>query len=457
MRTQPAIRSLAAGACLLLAFAAAAEAPAHEDPPILSADRLLPDDLLRGPHHRVVEEVSNDGFLNTYTIESDYGVFTARGDDLLRVRVQEVAALAALSEVTKSEAFTQAVAAAARRPIEAAAHVVDQPVETLKGLPSGVGRYFKRTARKVKKTARDVDEYLDEQKEKSEAAEAQPATEDSPAAAPGDAGAEATGGEEESNLEKTQEVAGKATKRFLGVGRSMREWAQKLGVDPYTTNETLRRELERVASAASVGSFGVRLATPGLGAIGTLGEVNELVWTTSAADLEVLNVKRLKELGLATDEIEAFLDNPAWSPSRLTGLVAALHGMSGVEGRGALAFLASAAESEEEAFFFQRSAEMLSLYHREVAPVRQILAGEVWGGGVTAGGTFAMVLALDYLAWTEDAATAFGVAAERFLPQPGVERFELWLAGRASPRARTELGKLGCTVEEGGRERWLEQ
>ena len=457
MRNQPAIRSLAAGACLLLAFAAAAEAPAHEEPPILSADRLLPDDLLRGPHHRVAEEVSNDGFLNTYTIESDYGVFTARGDDLLRVRVQEVAALAALAEVTKSEAFTQAVAAAARRPIEAAAHVIDQPVETLKGVPSGVGRYFKRTARKLKKTARDVDEFLDERKEKSEAAEAQPATDETTAAAAGDAGAEAAAGEEKSTLKKTQETASKATKRYLGVGRSMREWAQKVGVDPYTTNETLRRELERVASAAAVGTFGVRLATPGLGAIGTLGEVNNLVWTTSGADLEVMNVKRLKEIGVGKDEIETLLDNPVWSPSRLTGLVAALHGMGGVQGRGALPSLAAAAESEEEAFFFQRSAELLAVYHREVAPVRQILAGEVWGGGVTDRGTFAMILALDYLAWTEDAATALSEAAARFGGQPGVERFELWLAGRASPRAREELEKLGWTVEEGGRERWLER
>ena len=89
--------------------------------------------------------------------------------------------------------------------------------------------------------------------------------------------------------------------------------------------------------------------------------------------------------------------------------------------------------------------------------MRQILTGELWGGGVTTEGTFAMILALDYLAWTEDAATALSEATARFGGQPGIERFELWLAGRASPRARTELGKLGCTVEEGGRERWLER
>jgi hypothetical protein len=431
---------------LLLACAAAAEAPVYEAPPTLSADLLLPLGLRQGPHHQVAEEVANDGYLNTYLIESDYGLFTARGDDLLRVRVAEVGALAALSEVTRSEAFAEAAAAAAKRPFETAANVATRPLGTIKRLPSGVSRYFKRTARKVRKTARKVDEYLDERKEDSEAGESE-------------AGADPTGaadGEEESTLEKTREVATKTTKRYLGVGRSMREWARKLGVDPYTTNETLRRELERVAGAASVGSFGVRLTAPSFGALDSLGEVNDLVWTRSAADLEVLNVHRLKEIGLARDEIEALLDNPAYSPSRLTGLVAAVHGLAGVPGCDALVRLAGAAASEEEAFFFQRSAEMLRAYHREVFPVRRIVSGDAWGGGLTDRGTLTMPLALDYLAWTEDAAAALSTAAVSVRSQAGVERFELWLAGRASPRAREELERLGCAVEERVRERWLE-
>jgi hypothetical protein len=73
--------------------------------------------------------------------------------------------------------------------------------------------------------------------------------------------------EGEGTLDKTQKVASDATKSYLGVGRSMREWAQQLGVDPYSTNETLQQELARVASAASVGSFVVRKATPSLGVI----------------------------------------------------------------------------------------------------------------------------------------------------------------------------------------------
>ena len=453
---------LAAGAFLFLASAAAG-APVYEEPPTLSAELILPRQLRAGPHHRVAEVVTSDGYLNTYTIESDFGVFTVSGDDLLRVRVEEIAALAALEEVTRSEAFARAAAAAAKRPFEAAAKVVTQPGGTLKRLPSGVNRYFRRTARKVAKTVREADEYLDERRseseaEEAEAGEAEPGAET--AAGEGGGGEPGEGEEapdEESDLEKAREVAAKATRRYLGVGRSMRDWARRLGVDPYTTNETLRRELERVAAVASVGSFAVRLATPGLGAIGTLGEVNDLVWSMGAADLEVLNAGRLRDMGLDRAEVRAFFDNPAWTPTRLTALAAALDDLRVVYGRGALARLAAAAGSEEEAFFFQRSAELLRVVHREVSPLRRIHAGGLWGGGVTAGGVFVMPLALDYLAWTEDAAATFADDAGRFLGRPGVGRLELWIAGRASPRARGELEKLGFAVEERARERWLER
>ena len=431
---------LAAGISLATSPVAGDPPVGYETPPTLSASEVLPPELREGPHHRIADEVTNDGYLNTYTIESDFGTFTARGDDLLRVRIDELQALATLSEVSKTEAFAKALAGAAMKPVETVTNVVTQPVETVKGIPSGVSRYFKRTSRKIKKTAKQVEEKLDEAKEAEEAGED-----------------EAEVGEEEGTLARTQEVATDATKSYLGVGGATREWAMKLGVDPYSTNETLQQELSRVASVAAVGSFAVRKATPSLGVIDYLGEVNDMVWTMSADDLEVLNHKRLKQMGLENDEIEALFENPAYSPSRVTSLVSALHGIEGVAGRAELARLAGAATSEEEAFFFQRSAEMLRSYHSEVAPVGEIARGQIWGGGITTEGTCVIALALDYLAWTEDAATALAAATERYRGGTGVERLEIWLAGRASPRARQELEALGWRVEEGARERWIER
>ena len=450
----------AAALCaILIAGPLAGQAPAeYEEPPTLSAEAVLPPELLEGPHHRVSEEVENDGYLNIYTIESELGVFTAVGEDVLRERIREIEALAALAEVTKSEAFAKAVGAAAMAPVKTAKNVVASPVATVKGLPSGVGRYFQRASRKAKKAGKQAGETLggdrDEGEEGDETEE--PGTEDEGEEGEGSEGEDA---EEEGGgtLAKTRAATTDVTKRYLGVGRTKREWAKKLGVDPYSTNEVLQAELDRVAGAASVGSFGARLATPDLGAIDYLGEANDLVWNMSATDLEVLNAKRLREMGLEKAEIEALFQNPVYTPTRLTGLVAALDGLTDVPGRDQLVRLAGAATTEEEAFYYQRGAEGLRVYHSEVAPVQRIATGPVWAGGVTADGTFVLTLALDYVVLTESAATGFRLATDIYSGQAGVERYAVYLTGRVSPRVREELENLGWRVEEGMRERWIHQ
>ena len=149
---------------LVLGLAPALAQPSFEEASTLSAREVLPPELVKGPHHQIADDVANDGYLNTYTLESTFGNFTLRGEDLLRVRVAELEALAALAEVTKTEAFTQALGEAAMKPVETVTNVVTKPVETVKGIPSGVSRYFKRTSRKIKKTAKKVDETLNQEK-----------------------------------------------------------------------------------------------------------------------------------------------------------------------------------------------------------------------------------------------------------------------------------------------------
>ena len=48
-----------------------------EAPPTFKAGEILPPELLQSEHHRVEEIVENDGYLNYYRIESDFGPFDA--------------------------------------------------------------------------------------------------------------------------------------------------------------------------------------------------------------------------------------------------------------------------------------------------------------------------------------------------------------------------------------------
>lgn len=62
------------------------------------ASTLLPAELREGEHHRVQEQVRVDGLVPIYTVESEFGSFEARGEEGVRQRVAEIAALVKLRE-----------------------------------------------------------------------------------------------------------------------------------------------------------------------------------------------------------------------------------------------------------------------------------------------------------------------------------------------------------------------
>ena len=178
--------------------------------PTLEARALLPASLLKGPKHEVGAAVKGDGFLTSYSVKSEFGTWKAGDREMVEVRVKEVYSLAKLSEVSKSEIFGKALAAAAQDKAKAVAGVVKDPVGTAKAIPGATTRFAKGLARTSKKTYDKVttekavpDDRTSEDKAKDAAA--------------------AAGGAAESLL-----ISGKR-----------REWAGKVGADPYTTNEPL--------------------------------------------------------------------------------------------------------------------------------------------------------------------------------------------------------------------------
>ena len=62
----------------------------------------------------------SDGLLRIYTLTTPYGEFTVHGDQMLRMRVNELAALHELEKIANSEVLRQS--AARRRPEPAQIH-----------------------------------------------------------------------------------------------------------------------------------------------------------------------------------------------------------------------------------------------------------------------------------------------------------------------------------------------
>ena len=122
-----------------------------EQPPIINATQLLPESALSGPGFHVEQQVPTNGAMGQYTIvadasvfQDDAGTYRVESLDLLKIRLSEIPAIAYLENVSKTGVFATALAQSAERPVADAANMVIHPMDTVTGLPSGIGSLFGR-------------------------------------------------------------------------------------------------------------------------------------------------------------------------------------------------------------------------------------------------------------------------------------------------------------------------
>jgi hypothetical protein len=285
--------------CLLILLlipvrtAGAQTAAEFETPPTLLSQELAPASLLNGNGFHVDHAVPTDGLIAHFTLRSDVGTFNADGLEMLRIRVAELPAIVELNQTSKSKVFAQALATNAAAPVAAAGQMVMHPVDTVTGLPAGVGRFFGRVglgAQKIKEAA--------------------------------------TTPEEASAGEKAGQVASRTfhtTRDVLGYEQERRGLAKKLHVDPYTTNPILSKQLDDFALAAFRAHVGVTTTMsvfiPGSMAITATRVVSTWVYDTPRADLIIQNQKKLQEMNVPDASIHAFMDNKAFPLSVQTAFV----------------------------------------------------------------------------------------------------------------------------------------
>src|ERR1700677_920625 len=143
--------ALAAVIVLLPQLLRAQDAGQFEQPPTINATQLLPESALSGPGFHVDPQVPTNGAMGQYTIvadasvfENDAGIYRVESLDLLKIRLSEIPAIAYLENVSKTGVFANALAQSAARPVTAAANMVIHPMDTVTGLPSGIGEFFGR-------------------------------------------------------------------------------------------------------------------------------------------------------------------------------------------------------------------------------------------------------------------------------------------------------------------------
>jgi hypothetical protein len=394
---------------------------AYEKPAVLRARDLVAAELLKGPRFQVDDRVTTDGLLAHFAIKSDFGPFEAQGPGMLKVRVSEIKALDALSHIEKSDVFKKALAESAKRTGQSLKTAVTHPVETVKGIPAGIGRFFDRVGRETQTGVQKAEDHVAESKGQE-------------------------GGEGAAMAQAAGQGAANVGESLIGYHSARRRLAKELAVDPYTTNPVLSKKLDEVAWAAWGGEFGldtaIGLVPGGRVVTATRTWVSDLVWDVEPSDLRVRIDTQFKELGASQDTVDRFLRHKAYTLTIQTALAAALASLAPSQGRAAVVEWALTAQSETQARFMAAAAGILADYHRTAAPIQKV---RVAGTLVGETGTGAVVVAapVDYVSWTERVATW---NARQDLAGSGRQ---LWLFGRLSPRTRDELTARGWDIREG--------
>jgi hypothetical protein len=409
---------MALGVVLGAGLTTAGAQSAYEPPAVLRAVDVAPPELLQSSVFKIDDRVPTDGLIAKTTFHSPLGEFVAEGPGMVAVRAVEIQALDVLSKTESSEIFQKAMAASMKRTGQSLKQAVTHPVDTVKGIPAGVGRFFDRVSRDVKTGVQKV----------------------------GDAQSSKTSESGPSTGEEVKEGATMAGQSVIGYDDARRRLAKYLHVDPYTRTKVLADKLDSAAWAVWGGEFGpdtvIGFVPGGFALKFTRDWVSDLVWDMTPGDLRVLMEKHLKELGVAQDPIDRFLRHPNFTHTIRLALVDSLVALGPGPGRSEVVDWALTAQSETQARFMAGSIAILARHHHATPLTRLRVAGTVLGE--TADGALVVPAAVDYVSWTERVAN--------FAGRPdiaGANARRLSLAGKVSPRTRQELTARKWTIEEG--------
>lgn len=327
------------------------QAAAFELGVILKASDLLPAESLRGPSYRVRDQVATDGYMAHFEIDTDFGTFRAVGVPEVKRRIAEAEAIRKLVETSKSDLFAEGLRRSVEQPIDAVKNIVVHPVDSVKQAPKTVGHFFGKVGsaigRGVAKTADRVGEAIN-----SDGTDA------------GQAASAAGRG------------LGNAAKNAAGFDKAKLDTARQLGVDPYSDNERLQEEMDKVTWAFFAGGLPLRIgaavASAGIAVAATeMVGIPEDTYALTSSELALRDERALAAIGVTAEDIKNFQIQRALSTTRRHRIVTYLEALPKAQGRGHIVRLANACSSPEQAEFLISALAILAERQRSGAAEMQ--------------------------------------------------------------------------------------
>jgi hypothetical protein len=376
----------------------------YEKPPVFEAKRILPSKLLKSPYHSVGAKVTNDGQMNHYTVKSKFGTVKTESTAELKIRVDEMKALSAMDRVSNSDQFTHQIKEGGKNVVSGAKALVTRPVDTVKGVFTGIGTLAGRAG-------------------------------------------DALMGDPPSDAE------GSRMENAIGFSSTKRDYASEFHVDPYSTNPLLQKRLEEISwygYSGKIAASAVSAVIPdGVGAFVSVAKSSDwlegIPVQTPPSELRKANREKLSGMGISPDIIDLFLGNAVYSPVQQTKLVQELARMNETADRGNFVKFAVLARNSNVAFFRAGQAEMYANLNK-VTPVERFVAVGTNAAARLATGTIVFCFPLDYLSWTENNAALAESLDRQVNALPDVRGKEIRITGGISKDARKALEDLGWKV-----------
>jgi len=389
---------------------ASAQAAEYESPVVLSAAKLLPDETLNNAAYQLDDKVPNDGFMNHYTVTSEWGEWQISSNALLGIRLAEIIAMTEMRKIEEGDSMENALEEDVKEVGDGVVALVEDPVAALEGTVSGVKKMFALTGESWKSR----------------------------------------------HTRKDQSALASLGNTVSGFSKAKREYAAKFGVDPYSSNQDLQLELERIARAASggaiIGMVAKAFIPGGLGvfvsASGISHSMNELLTTSSEVELRIVNREKMQKMGVDAKLIEQFLDDGSSSTSYKTYIIGALEQMPGVKGRDLYINYGLSPPSEDVALFRARSALMYAARSQKKPALDRFLQlGETVIAIDTKNNVVAQ-LSLDHLLWTKTLAVAIDALDKKLVKDGDIKEKQLSITGTASEITIAEFNKRGWRIEQ---------
>src|SRR2546430_7856006 len=237
--------------------------------------------------------------MNQFTIDSDFGVFEADGNEMLLQRLKEIDAIGRLQEVSRTDEFKKSLVTAAKSPLNSARNIARDPAQAISNVPKGIMKFLGR----AKETVANV----------------------------GKGGGEDVG-------------EGNRMKDVIGYSDKKRRIALQMGIDPYSTNTVMQKQLDDVAWASWAGGFTFSVATfPISGPVGAAltvtnlnSTVEDLLREKSPLEVEQINRGTFRAIGASPSDIERILHGGAFTPTEATTFTVHIKPLNGAANRAAL-------------------------------------------------------------------------------------------------------------------------